>query len=66
MYFQYDESAIDYLKQKDQCLAEVIDKIRKIKREVNGVWFSSVIHPIIGRRISQRHSKCQYYILRRH
>ncbi|QNM08562.1 hypothetical protein [Wansuia hejianensis] len=42
MYFQYDESAIDYLKQKDQCLAEVIDKIRKIKREVNGVWFSSV------------------------
>ena len=27
MFFQYGEKEITYLKQKDKCLAEVIDKI---------------------------------------
>lgn len=30
MYFQYDESVTEYLKQKDKCLAEVINKSGRI------------------------------------
>lgn len=54
MYFQYDESATEYLKQKDKRLAEVIDKIGKIEREVDGDLFSSVIHHIVGQQISTK------------
>ena len=54
MYFLYDESAIEYLKQKDKRLAEVIDKIGKIEREVDSDLFSSVVHHIIGQQISTK------------
>ena len=54
MYFQYDETAIEYLKQKDKRLGEVIDKIGKIEREVDSDLFSSVIHHIIGQQISTK------------
>lgn len=40
MFFQYGEKEITYLKQKDKCLAEVIDKIGKVEREVDGDLFS--------------------------
>lgn len=45
---------IAYLKQKDRRLAEVIDKVGKIEREVNTVLFSSVVHHIIGQQISTK------------
>lgn len=48
MYFQYDENATEYLKQKDKRLGEVIDKIGKIEREADSDLFSSVVHHIIG------------------
>mgnify|MGYP000087332196 CR=1 FL=1 len=54
MYFQYDESATEYLKQKDKRLAEVINKIGKIEREVDNDLFSSVVHHIIGQQISTK------------
>lgn len=54
MYFQYDESATEYLKQKDKRLAEVIDRIGKIEREVDSDLFSSVVHHIIGQQISTK------------
>ena len=54
MYFQYDESAIEYFKQKDKRLADVIDKIGKIEREVDRDLFSSVVHHIIGQQISTK------------
>lgn len=54
MYYIYDESAIEYLKQKDKRLAEVIDKIGKIEREVDSDLFSSVVHHIIGQQISTK------------
>ena len=54
MFFQYGEKEITYLKQKDKCLAEVIDKIGKVEREVDGDLFSSVIHHIIGQQISTK------------
>ncbi len=54
MYFLYDESAVEYLKQKDKNLAEVIDKIGKIDRKVDSDLFSSVVHHIIGQQISTK------------
>ncbi|WP_124100653.1 DNA-3-methyladenine glycosylase [Ruminococcus sp. Marseille-P6503] len=54
MYFQYDESAIEYLKQKDKRLAKVINKVGKIEREVDNDLFSSVVHHIIGQQISTK------------
>lgn len=54
MYFLYDENAIEYLKRKDKSLAEVIDKIGKIEREVDSDLFSSVVHHIIGQQISTK------------
>lgn len=54
MFFQYGEKEITYLKQKDKCLAKVIDKIGKVEREVDSDLFSSVIHHIIGQQISTK------------
>ena len=54
MFFQYGEKEIAYLKQKDKRLAEVIDKIGKIEREVDSDLFSAVVHHIIGQQISTK------------
>lgn len=54
MYFAYDEKQTDYLKKKDKRLAEVIDKIGKIEREVDVDLFSSVVHHIVGQQISTK------------
>lgn len=54
MYFQYDEKATEYLKQKDKRLGEVIDKVGKIEREVDTDLFSSVVHHIVGQQISTK------------
>lgn len=54
MYFQYDESAAEYLKKKDKRLAQVIDKIGKIEREADSDLFSSVVRHIIGQQISTK------------
>lgn len=54
MFFQYGEREISYLKQKDKRLAEVIDKIGKIEREVDSDLFSSVVHHIVGQQISTK------------
>ena len=44
MFFAYGEKEITYLKQKDKRLAEIIDKIGMIEREVDTDLFSAVIH----------------------
>lgn len=54
MYFEYDDTALAYLKSKDQRLGEVIEKIGHIDRIVDGDLFSSVIHHIIGQQISNK------------
>lgn len=66
MYFRYSDKETDYLKSKDKALAEIIDKIGHIEREIDTDLFSSVIHHIIGQQIStkaqatiwQRMSEC--------
>lgn len=54
VYFEYDDTALAYLKSKDQRLGEVIEKIGHIDRIVDGDLFSSVIHHIIGQQISNK------------
>ena len=54
MYFEYGETEIAYLKSKDMKMAEVIEQVGFIKREVDTDLFSSVIHHIIGQQISTK------------
>lgn len=53
-YFKYGEKEIEYLKSRDARLAECIDSIGKIYREVDTDLFSSVVHSIIGQQISTK------------
>ena len=54
MYFEYGETEINYLRQKDRRLCEVIDRIGHIERAVDADLFSSVVHHIIGQQISTK------------
>ena len=46
--FPYDEEEVIYLKQKDPVLAEVIDAIGPIQREVRPDLFVALMHSIVG------------------
>lgn len=54
MYFAYGETELSYLREKDQRLREVIDRVGPIRRAVDTDLFSSVVHHIIGQQISTR------------
>ena len=54
MYFKYGEKEISYLKAKDKKLAEVIEKVGLIKREVEPDLFYAVVHSIAGQQISNK------------
>lgn len=54
MYFQYGEEEIAYLKAKDKALAEVIDAVGYVKREVDPDLFPAVVHQIAGQQISSK------------
>jgi len=54
MYFEYGEKEISYLSNKDKKLAEVIEQIGMIQREIDTDLFSSVVHHIIGQQISTK------------
>ncbi|MCI5774559.1 MAG: DNA-3-methyladenine glycosylase 2 family protein [Erysipelotrichaceae bacterium] len=54
MIFEYGEKEITYLKNKDQRLAKIIDRLGYIPREVDSDLFSAVVHHIIGQQISTK------------
>ena len=54
MYFEYGETELSYLRQKDKRLGEVIDRIGHIERAVDPDLFSSIVHHIIGQQISTK------------
>ncbi len=54
MFFKYGEEEINYLKQKDKKLGEIIDKVGHIERAADTDLFSSVIHHIVGQQISTK------------
>lgn len=54
MHFEYGEKEISYLKSKDTKLAEVIDTLGFVEREIDTDLFSAVVHHIIGQQISTK------------
>lgn len=54
MYFEYGETELSYLRQKDKRLCAVIDRIGHIDRTVDTDLFSSVVHHIVGQQISAK------------
>lgn len=54
VYFSYGAKEIAYLKQKDKRLAEVIDKVGIVKREVIPDLFEALVHCIVGQQISTK------------
>lgn len=54
MYFEYGNKEIEYLKNKDKKLCEIIDKFGYINHEVNEDLFSSIVYLIIGQQISTK------------
>lgn len=52
--FEYGEKEINYLKKKDKRLAEAIDRIGRIEREVMPDLFTSLIRSIIAQQISSK------------
>ncbi len=53
-FFKYSEVEKEFISGKDKRLAEVIEKIGHINREVNPDLFGSLIHSIIGQQISTK------------
>ena len=51
-YFEYGDEELAYLKAKDKRLAEVIERIGPIKREVHADVFESLIDSIVSQQIS--------------
>lgn len=56
-FYRYGSEEVDYLKKKDKTLAQIIDQIGHINREVRPDLFASVIHSIIGQQISTKAHK---------
>lgn len=54
VYFEYGETELSYLRQKDRRLGEVIDRIGHIDRAVDTDLFSAIVHHIIGQQISTK------------
>lgn len=54
MYFAYGEKELNYLRQKDKRLGEVIDRIGPVQRTVDTDLFSAVVHHIVGQQISTK------------
>lgn len=52
--YQYGETEIEYLKSKDKVLAEAIERIGFVEREIIPDLFAALINSIIGQQISMK------------
>ena len=52
--FEYGQDAVDYLRQRDKRIAEVIDRIGHINRRVIPSLFPALVHSIVGQQISTK------------
>ena len=55
--FVYGDKEIEYLKNRDKRLAEVIDKVGKVEREVIPDLFAALVTAIVGQQISTKAHK---------
>ena len=49
-FFQYGQRETDYLKKKDKRLAEVIDRIGPVQREIIPDLFAGLVNSIVASR----------------
>jgi DNA-3-methyladenine glycosylase II len=56
-YFRYSRKETDYLKARDPRLGAYIDRIGKIKRQIDPDLFSALINAVIGQQISAKAHK---------
>lgn len=54
VYLRYGDKELNFLKERDAKLGDVIEKTGFIEREVDSDLFSSVLHHIIGQQISTK------------
>lgn len=52
--FQYGETEMEYLKSKDKVLAEAIDRIGFVEREIIPDLFAALVNSIVGQQISMK------------
>jgi len=52
--FQYGQTEIEYLKKKDKKLAEAIERIGFVEREVIPDLFAALVNSIVGQQISMK------------
>ncbi len=53
-YFRYGEEELAYLKSRDRRLAEVIDKVGRVRRRIIPDLFTALVHSIVGQQISTK------------
>lgn len=53
-YFEYGQDAVDYLRNRDKRIAEVIDRIGYVHRRVIPDLFAALVHSIVGQQISTK------------
>lgn len=53
-YFEYGQDAVDYLRNRDKRMAEVIDRIGHVHRRVIPDLFAALVHSIVGQQISTK------------
>ena len=53
-YFTYGEQEITHLKARDKRMAEIIELIGPVRREVVPDLFEALIHAIVGQQIATR------------
>lgn len=51
-YFEYGEKEIQYLKSRDKKLAEAIDRIGTVRREIIPDPFCALVYSIVGQQVS--------------
>ena len=49
-YFEYGDKEINYLKNKDEKLAKVIDNLGFVERPVDTDIFESIVHMMVGQQ----------------
>lgn len=52
--FEYDQSSIDYLQEKDKKLGAAIERIGRVERQVIPDLFTALVHSIVGQQISKQ------------
>lgn len=53
-FFQYDQSALDYLRSREPLLGREIDRIGWIEREIIPDLFAALVYSIVGQQISNK------------